>query len=104
MNAQGKRRLLDPVRERCRVKHYGTGTEHACVDWIRRFILLYGKRCPTEMDAPEVEALLTRLAVERNVAPSTQNQALVTVLFVHREVLRVLARLEGVYGLLGCWR
>jgi len=34
--------LLDRVRERCRVKHYGIRTERQYVDWIRRFILFHG--------------------------------------------------------------
>jgi len=36
-----------------------------------------------EMGAAEVEAFLTRLAIERNVLASTQNQALVALLFLY---------------------
>lgn len=90
-------RLLDRVRERIRVKHYSIRTETAYVDWIKRFILYHGKRHPSEMGAREVEAFLTHLAVERNVAASTQNQALAAILFLYREVLGVeLDWLEGV--------
>ncbi len=39
------------------------------------------------MGAEEVTAFLTHLAVERNVAASTQNQALSALLFLYREVL-----------------
>lgn len=39
------------------------------------------------MGKEEVEAFLTHLAVERQVAASTQNQALSAVLFLYREVL-----------------
>ncbi|MFM2324954.1 MAG: hypothetical protein RL244_1833, partial [Pseudomonadota bacterium] len=45
------------------------------------------KRHPRDMGAPEVEAFLTHLAVEGNVAASTQNQALSALLFLYREVL-----------------
>ncbi|MDP9141241.1 MAG: phage integrase N-terminal SAM-like domain-containing protein [Pseudomonadota bacterium] len=49
------------------------------------------------MGAPEVEAFLTHLAVERNVAASTQNQVLAAILFLYREVLGVeLDWLDGV--------
>lgn len=90
-------RLLDRVRERIRVKHYSLRTETAYVDWIRRFILYHGKRHPAEMAAPEVEAFLSDLAVTRNVAASTQNQALAAILFLYREVLGVeLDWLDGV--------
>lgn len=80
-------RLLDQVRDRVRVLHYSIRTEDAYVQWIRRFILFHNKRHPLEMGAAELEAFLTHLAVERQVAASTQNQALHAVLFLYREVL-----------------
>jgi integron integrase len=39
------------------------------------------------MDVPEIEAFLTHLAVDQNMAASTQNQALSALLFLYREVL-----------------
>src|SRR6202007_500590 len=42
---------------------------------------------PQEMGAPEREAFLTHLAVDRNVAASTQNPALSALLFLFREIL-----------------
>jgi len=97
MDQSRKPRLLDQVRDRCRVKHYSIRTERAYVDWIRRFILFHGKRHPREMGTPELEAFLTHLAVERNVSPSTQNQALAALLFLYREVLHIeLPWLDGV--------
>jgi integron integrase len=80
-------KLLDRVRERIRFKHYSIRTEDSYVQWIRRFILFHGKRHPSEMGAVEVEAFLTHLAVEGNVAASTQNQARSALLFLYKEVL-----------------
>jgi integrase len=40
------------------------------------------------MDGDEVNAFLTHLAVNENVAASTQNQALCAILFLYREVLQ----------------
>jgi len=55
----------------------------------------HGKRHPREMGAREIQAFLSWLAVERNVAASTQNQALCALLFLYREVLRIdLPRIE----------
>ncbi|MDO5654130.1 MAG: integron integrase [Brachymonas sp.] len=85
--APPKLRLLDQVRNRCRVLHYSLRTEKAYVDWIRRFVLFHNKRHPLEMGAAEVEAFLTHLAVERNVSASTQNQALAALLFLYQQVL-----------------
>jgi len=39
------------------------------------------------MGTPEIRAFLAHLATERNVAASTQNQALAALLFLYREVL-----------------
>ena len=39
------------------------------------------------MAAPEVEAFLPHLAVDRNVSASTQNQAMSAILFLYKEVL-----------------
>ena len=91
-----KLRLLDHVREVLRRKHYSLRTEQSYVDWIKRFILFHGKRHPAEMGRVEVTAFLTHLAVERNVAASTQNQALSAILFLYRNVLE--QELEWVEG------
>ena len=89
-------RLLDQLTERCRVKHYSLRTERAYRDWARRFILANGKRHPRDMGAVEVEAFLSRLATDADVAASTQNQALSALLFLYREVLGVeLAWMEN---------
>ena len=80
-------KLLDQLREKIRVRHYSIRTETQYVHWAKRFILFHNKRHPNVMGAPEVEAFLTHLAVEGNVAASTQNQALSALLFLYREVL-----------------
>src|SRR6266545_6080100 len=80
-------RLLDRVRDAVRARHYSRRTEKAYVAWIRRYILFHGKRHPSEMGAPELTRYLSSLAVEGNVAASTQNQALSALLFLYREVL-----------------
>lgn len=82
-------RLLDQVRELIRIKHYSIRTEQAYLQWIRRYILFNGKRHPRELGAEELTQYLSHLAVQRNVAASTQNQALNAILFLYREVLRV---------------
>lgn len=90
-------RLLDRVRDRIRFKHYSIRTEQAYVDWIRRFIRFDGNRHPAELGPGDIERFLTSLAVDRNVAASTQNQAQSALLFLYREVLAVeLPWLDGV--------
>ncbi|MCH8338219.1 MAG: integron integrase [Chloroflexi bacterium] len=80
--------LLDRVRQSIRLKNYSIRTEQAYVSWVRRFILFHDKRHPRQMGSAEVERFLSHLAVDRNVAASTQNQALSALLFLYREVLK----------------
>lgn len=81
------KKLLDQVRDAIRLKHYSYRTEQTYIGWIRRYILFHNKMHPKDMGGAEVEAFLTHLAVEENVAASTQNQALSALLFLYRYVL-----------------
>jgi integron integrase len=90
-------RLLDRVRAACRARHLSRRTEEAYVAWIRRYVLFHDKRHPAEMGAPEVTKFLTSLAVDRQVAASTQNQALSALLFLYKDVLEPdLPWLDGI--------
>lgn len=82
-------RLLDQVRDKLRVKHYSIRTEQTYVDWIKRYIFFHDKRHPKDLDAADIEAFLTHLAVAGKVAASTQNQAKSALLFLYREVLEI---------------
>jgi integron integrase len=82
-------KLMDQVREKLRVKHYSIRTEQTYSGWIKRYIYFHGKRHPKDMGAAEIEAFLTYLAVEGNVAASTQNLAKSSLLFLYREVLEI---------------
>jgi len=122
-------RFLDQVANACRVKHLAHRTEQSYVSWVKRFILFHNERHPQGMGPAEVRAFLTHLAVNRKVSASTQNQALNAIVFMYREVVRrdpgefgefdrakrtkrlptvltrdevkrVLAHLDGTYGLM----
>lgn len=80
-------RLLDRLHEAIRRRHRSRRTEEAYAHWIKRFIYFHGKRHPSELGEPEVTAFLNHLAVQRNVAAATQNQALSALLFLYKEVL-----------------
>jgi integron integrase len=80
-------KLLDQVRQAIRTRHYSYRTEEAYIGWIRRFVLFHHQRHPEEMGAAEVSRFLTSLAVDRQVAASTQNQALAALLFLYKDVL-----------------
>jgi integron integrase len=89
MDPSDSPRLLNRVRDKIRLKHYSIRTEQAYVDWIKRFIWFHGKRHPATLGATEVEAFLTDLAVVRQVAGPTQNQAKSALLFLYKEVLGI---------------
>ncbi len=80
-------RLLDQIRNALRLRHASPRTETAYVHWARRFILFHGKRHPADLGPEAITAFLSFLAVERNVAASTQNQALNAIVFLYRRVL-----------------
>lgn len=122
--------ILQSVTTEIRARHYSYRTELTYLDWVRRFIAFHGYRDPRQLDgAADVKAYLNYLAMEREVAASTQNQALNALVFLYRETLKqpfdeldgiahakrpqrmpvvltreevnaVLARLEGVHSLM----
>jgi len=80
--------FLEQVRQAIRVRHYSIRTEQAYVGWVKRFILFHQKRHPRDMGEAEVSAFLTYLALNRNVAANTQNQALNALVFTYKVVLK----------------
>jgi len=56
--------------------------------WIKQFILFHNKRHPRDMGENEIQSFLTYLAARKNVAASTQNQALSAILFLYKQVLK----------------
>jgi integron integrase len=72
-----------------RLRHFSLRTEKVYLDWMRRFIRFHGRRHPREMGCPKVQEFFSHLATGRDVAASTQNQALQALLFLYRHVLRV---------------
>ncbi len=83
------KRLLDQVAEVMRYHHYSKRSEESYVRWIKKFILFNEKRHPSELGKPEIERFLSHLAVNRNVAASTQSQALNAIVFLYKKVLNL---------------
>ncbi len=90
-------KLLDRLRQACRVRHYSLRTEDAYHGWVRRYILFHGKRHPADTGTAEINAFLTDLAVRGGVSASTRNQAFSALLFLYKAVLAIEpGRIEGV--------
>ncbi len=83
----GNSKLLGQMRDDIRRRHYSIRTEQAYLDWAKRYILFHGKRHPNDLGEAEITAFLNHLAVQRNVAASTQNQALNALLFLYKQTL-----------------
>ncbi len=82
-------RLMDQVSEVMRFYHYGRRTEEAYTYWIKDFISYHQKRHPKDMAKAEIETYLSHLAVNKNVAASTQNQAFNALRFLYKQVLNL---------------
>jgi integron integrase len=82
-------KLLDQACGIMRRKHMALSTERSYLSWMRQYILFHNKQHPKDMGEREIEQFLTSLALDRNVAASTQNQAFNAILFLYREVLNI---------------
>ena len=80
-------KLLDQMRRACRSRHLSLRTEKAYVRWVQRYVHYHGLRHPRDLAEANVRAFLEHLAVDRQVAASTQNQALSALLFLYANVL-----------------
>ncbi len=80
--------FLQSVREAIRVRHYAPSTEKAYLFWIEKYIRFHRLKHPKDMHDTEVITFLTFLAVEKKVAPSTQNQAFNALQFMYRHVIK----------------
>jgi integron integrase len=70
--------------------HYSIHTERAYCDWIIRFVSFHHLQAREALfiePEKKVEQFLTHLAVQANVAASTQNQALNALVFLYKRVL-----------------
>jgi integron integrase len=82
-------KLLDQVRSVIRQKHYSIRTEHAYVQWIKKFIFYHNTRHPKDMGEKEISQFISYLATHKRVASSTQNQALNAIVFLYKQVLNI---------------
>ena len=82
-------RLLDEMRDLMRRRHYSIHTERAYGDWIKRYVRFHNMQSRDDLRQAEekIEAFLTHLARDRQVAASTQNQAMNALVFLYKHVL-----------------
>jgi integron integrase len=87
---------LRSLREEIRRRNYSIRTEHAYETWVMRYLTFHDCQEPRHLDTSKLKAYLSYLANTREVAASTQNQALSAVIFFYDQVLKKpLGNLEG---------
>lgn len=79
--------ILQALRDRAAVLRYSPRTAKAYASWTRQYVRYHGLKHPRTLSVAAVQDFLTHLARERQVAASTQNQALAALQFLYREVL-----------------
>ena len=82
------KKWFDRHKSAMRVRHYSIRTERAYEQWIRRFLSFHKKRAIEKIGAKDIQAYLNYLAQTRQIAASTQNQALNAIVFFFREVVK----------------
>lgn len=85
-------KLLDQYEAACKVRRLAPRTIQTCRRWVEEHLRFHHDRAgrwihPQDLGEKEVEASLTHLAVNRQSAASTQNQALGAILLLYRHVL-----------------
>jgi integron integrase len=80
--------LADKLKECLRVEHYSYRTEQTYLAWIRRYVMFHRWQKPSTLGAADVHAFLRHLAMDEQVASSTQNQALNAVVFLYKKVIK----------------
>jgi integron integrase len=71
-----------------RLRQYSIRTEQSYLAWLARYVSYQGMRDPAELDGAALGSYLEHLVVKRQVAASTQSQALNALIFFYKHVLK----------------
>lgn len=92
-----KQRLHQRAIEMLRAQHYSPRTVKSYAYWILRYLEFHADTHPKFLREAAVNAFLSHLAVEKDVAAPTQNQALSAVIYLYAKVLKEpLDQMEGI--------
>ncbi len=90
------RKIMGEVSDVMRLHHYSIHTERSYCHWTQKFIYFHNMKSRDELKEGElrIEQFLTHLAVDKHVAPSTQNQAMNALVFLYKKVFerRLISR------------
>lgn len=77
---------LDTMGRALRTRHYSLRTERCYLHWSRKYLGFCSEKGMDEKSSDSYRDYMTHLALVRNVAASTQNQAFNALLFLFRKV------------------
>ncbi len=79
--------MLDDVRSFMRLHHYSIHTERTYCEWIKKYVHFHKMKYREDLKDGEkkIKAFLAHLVVRKNMAPSTQNQALNALVFLYKK-------------------
>lgn len=80
---------LNKLRNEIRLKRYSYQTEKAYLGWVKRYLRFLHKQNITGNYEEKIIEFLNYLTEKRNVAASTQNQALCSLIFFYEQVLGI---------------
>ncbi len=81
--------LFERMMVEIRVRNYSIRTEQSYIPWVAKFVMFCGFTAADEIQPDKIATYLEHLAVDRNVSPSTQKQALNALVFMFRHVLNI---------------
>ncbi|WP_413111896.1 integron integrase [Thaumasiovibrio sp. DFM-14] len=79
--------FLNEIQDYMYSRHYAKSTVEAYIYWIKQFVLFHDKQHPSNLGTDHVESFLSHLALNKNVASSTQCQALNALVFLYKNIL-----------------
>jgi integron integrase len=120
---EGLEETLERVRNMVRRRNYSTSTEKTYLLWCGKFLRFHSVGSPQGLAEESIKAYMAYLALKRNVAVSTQKQALNSIMFMCKQTfgmelgdfsdfvrakrpkrLPVVLSVEEVRQLLGCMK
>lgn len=81
-------KLLEKVRQEIRRRNYSYSTEKRYSEWIKQYVRFHNKKHPNKLQEKDIVKFLNYLVQTRDVAASTQNQALCAIVFLYKQVLK----------------
>jgi len=79
---------VQEMKKLLRLRHYAYRTEQTYLDWVERYLKYASSHHLDWKGSGTPRSYLSYLAVQRNVASSTQNQAFNALIFLFRETLK----------------